>query len=187
MRIRSETCQITGLHYNLVRSRRRTLSLLVREDGSIEIRCPLHCSKAQIDQFINDKSDWIIRKRRENRDIIKVSAPAHDQKAAAADLLKQRCEKVIIGHALRRPTALAIRDQRSRWGSCSSRGRVALNIRCIHLPEHLQDYVILHELCHLHHMNHGPDFWRLLESYLPDARQRRRALNRYRLAQEEKT
>ena len=61
---------------------------------------------------------------------------------------------------------VTIKNNVSNWGSCSSKGNINLNIRLILLPEHLQDYVILHELCHLRHQNHGPQFHALLDSLL---------------------
>lgn len=54
----------------------------------------------------------------------------------------------------------------SNWGSCSALGNINLNMRLILLPEHLQEYVILHELCHLRHPDHGPGFHAMLDSLL---------------------
>jgi predicted metal-dependent hydrolase len=62
---------------------------------------------------------------------------------------------------------VAIRDQRRRWGSCSSKGNLNFNYRLIFLPEHLFDYIIVHELCHLKEMNHGPAFWSLVAKECP--------------------
>lgn len=62
---------------------------------------------------------------------------------------------------------VAIRDQRRRWGSCSSRGNLNFNYRLIFLPDHLFDYIIIHELCHLREMNHGPAFWSLVSKECP--------------------
>ena len=61
---------------------------------------------------------------------------------------------------------VAIKNNVSNWGSCSSKGNINLNMRLIFLPEHLQDYVILHELCHLRYPNHSPQFHALLDSLL---------------------
>ena len=63
---------------------------------------------------------------------------------------------------------VAIKNNVSNWGSCSSKGNINLNMRLILLPEHLQDYVILHELCHLRYPDHGPAFHALLDSLLGD-------------------
>lgn len=71
-----------------------------------------------------------------------------------------------------------VKDLRSRWGSCSVRGQINLNSRLMFLPPELVDYVMVHELCHIRHMNHGPAFWCLLEDSLPGGRDRGRELRR---------
>lgn len=70
-----------------------------------------------------------------------------------------------------------VRLQRSRWGSCSSRGSISLNAAALFVEPALVDYLILHELSHTRHMNHSPKFWSLLESLAPGARKLDRALN----------
>lgn len=72
---------------------------------------------------------------------------------------------------------LKIRDMKTRWGSCSSNGNVALNLKLIHVPLDLIDYVVLHELCHLLELNHSPAFWKLMDRVLPDWKARRKRLN----------
>ncbi len=76
---------------------------------------------------------------------------------------------------------IAIRDQRSRWGSCSARGNLNFNYRIALLPPELADYIIVHEMCHLVEMNHGHHFWQLVGETIPDWRQRRRALKTIRV------
>ena len=75
------------------------------------------------------------------------------------------------------PSRVAIRGQRSRWGSCSGKGTVSLNWRLMLVPGALADYVVVHELCHLQHMNHSPRFWAMVGGAIPDYRQRRHSLN----------
>ena len=79
-----------------------------------------------------------------------------------------------------RPTRVSVRGQRSRWGSCSGKGTVSLNWRLMMVPGELADYVVVHELCHLRHMNHSPQFWAMVQDdIIPDFRQRRRRLNEH--------
>ena len=76
-----------------------------------------------------------------------------------------------------RPSRVTIRGQRSRWGSCSGKGTVSLNWRLIMVPGALADYVVVHELCHLRHMDHSPRFWAMVGGIVPDYRQCRRRLD----------
>lgn len=71
---------------------------------------------------------------------------------------------------------VAIRDQRSRWGSCSKKGNLNFNYRLVFLPEALVDAVIVHELCHLKEFNHGKKFWDLVSATIPDHKERRAML-----------
>lgn len=73
-------------------------------------------------------------------------------------------------------TRVTVRNQKSRWGSCSSKGTLSFNVHLVTLPEILQDYVIIHELCHLKEMNHGSDFWALVAECMPEYKKCRRAL-----------
>jgi len=78
-------------------------------------------------------------------------------------------------------TRLRLSGATTRWGSAHADGSIHLNWRLIHLAPELIDYVVVHELCHLHEMNHSPAFWRLVEAVLPDQAERRRALRRVAL------
>ena len=77
-----------------------------------------------------------------------------------------------------RYTALTIRNQKTRWGSCSSTGAMSFNWRLLLAPEEVLDYVVWHEACHLIHMDHSPRFWALVERHLPSYQAPRRWLRR---------
>jgi hypothetical protein len=76
---------------------------------------------------------------------------------------------------------VSIRDQKTRWGSCSRRGNLNFNYRLLNLSAELRDYVIVHELCHLQELNHGHGFWSLVQRIVPDHKKLRRELKMIRL------
>jgi predicted metal-dependent hydrolase len=80
--------------------------------------------------------------------------------------LKRVSEKTGLNYS-----SVSIRQQKTRWGSCTSRNLISLNARLLFLPPDLVTYVLVHELCHTKHLNHSPKFWQLVESYLPNYRQ----------------
>ncbi len=95
----------------------------------------------------------------------------------AQSVLPERCEALAEATGLK-PAKVVVKDYRRKWGQCSSSGTVSLNWRLVHLAPHLQDYVIIHELCHLKYMNHGREFWGLVHRLDADYDQNRRQLAR---------
>jgi len=76
-------------------------------------------------------------------------------------------------------SGIGIRYANTRWGSCSHKNRISLSVNLLHVPEDLRDYVMLHELVHTIHKNHGPDFWKALEKHVPHAREKSVRLKQY--------
>ncbi len=101
----------------------------------------------------------------------------------AQELLPLRLEQLAQWTGLR-PSQVKIRNAKTRWGSCSSNGRLMLNWRLIVAPPHVIDYVIIHELCHLKWHNHGKNFWSLVEFYLPEYQKAERWLKSHHLTAE---
>jgi predicted metal-dependent hydrolase len=97
-------------------------------------------------------------------------------RAKAMDLLPERLLSLSSQTGLE-CQRISIRSQKSRWGSCSSKGTISLNDQLVFLPPACVDYLIIHELCHTQHMNHSQAFWRLVEHHCPDFQVQENALN----------
>jgi predicted metal-dependent hydrolase len=105
-------------------------------------------------------------------------AVARHLRALAATELPARVNDLARGLGL--PVArVVVRDQKSRWGSCSSRGTISLNWRLVQMPAHVADYVILHELMHVRQADHSPRFWRLVRGVCPWSDEARAWLRRF--------
>lgn len=96
-------------------------------------------------------------------------------RSEAKEYLSKRTEELSISHSIQF-SKVTIRDQRTRWGSCSSKKNINLNWKLIMAPSDIIDYVIIHELCHIKEMNHSQGFWSLVQTYIPDYVERRKWL-----------
>lgn len=120
---------------------------------------------------------WRIRRRRR---ALPETPEVARLRAEAKAFLPGRVAELAASHGFEYGR-VAVKHNVSNWGSCSSKKNINLNLNLMRLPEDLRDYVILHELCHLEHMNHGPEFHALLESLCPGHRELSRRLKDYKL------
>ncbi len=167
----------------LIRSRRKTLALQVRPDGSVLVRAPLRTSMREIQRFLDQHTDWIEKQQARMR--------LRAEEAALIPALSEEELKALAKAARRDLTArteafahqmggsygrIAIRHQKSKWGSCSSAGNLNYNCLLMLAPESVRDYVVVHELSHRRHMNHSPAFWAEVARILPDYKDARKWL-----------
>lgn len=170
--------------HTVIRSRRRSIAIVVKDDGAVEIRCPSYVSNIQIEDILHSRADWIEKQQKKiaNKiDLPDIEKMSDDEREYYRQSLQSKIEAFMSSYDGPRPSGFTIRKQKTRWGSCSNRGNINLNIKAVFLPDDLFEYLIEHELAHLVEMNHGYQFWAYLESRLPDARARQKRLKSYRL------
>ena len=165
--------------YRLIRSARKTICLEIGSDGILVVRCPQRTTTARVEAVIREKADWIRTHLEKHRAAGTATPFTQAQRQALGErtrtLLAQRLPVLArqVGVTYNRVT---VRAQRTRWGSCSSKGNLNFNCLLALLPPFVSDYVIVHELCHLKEMNHSSKFWAQVEKILPDYKLRRKWL-----------
>lgn len=174
-----------GKEIELIRSKRKTISIEITSDARIVVRAPLRVSVRDINRFIGEKADWIDKhlKKVQDRQKELLNNPPKELTSQEIKLLVTKAKRIIpvkvrdyarlMGVDYGRIT---IRMQKSRWGSCSSKGNLNFNCLLMRTPDEIVDYVVVHELCHLKEMNHSPRFWAEVEKVLPDYKERRKWL-----------
>ena len=135
--------------------------------------------KITLGDILSGRVRIVVRRRRPRRKLKETSEVAELRKQAKV-YLPGRLAELAAEHGFTF-NQVRIKHNVSNWGSCSIKGNINLNLNLMRLPQDLQDYVMLHELCHLRHMNHGPKFHALLESVCPDHLALRRRLKEYKL------
>ena len=171
---------MSGVPYTLVRSTRRTISIVIKPNGEVEVRCPKRCSKREVEQFLVSKEDWL---RKHLKAVAARPEPqilsAEERKALAKKAAEVLPEKVQhfgaeMGVSYGRIT---IRGQRTWWGSCSAKGNLNFNCLLALFPIEVIDSVVVHELCHRKHMNHSPQFYAEIEKVFPKYKKWHKWLN----------
>ena len=165
--------------YPLFRSSRKTISIVIKPTGEVEVRCPKKCSRRDVEAFLISKAAWIqghlekIAERPAGAILSEAEQKALAKQAAQILPSKVQHFAAEIGVSYGRIT---IRSQRTRWGSCSAKGNLNFNCLLMLCPEEVQDYVVVHELCHRKEMNHSAAFWAEVEKYCPDYKLHRKWL-----------
>ncbi len=167
--------------YELIRSRRRTAALEVTKDCRVVVRAPMRMPRRDIDAFVAAHGGWLERHLAAQRARIAAAPPPPTPQDIAA--LKAKARAVLpkkVAHYSRLmgviPAGITVTTARTRYGSCSGRNRLSFSCFLMQAPEEAIDLVVVHELCHIRHKNHGPDFYAELASVLPDHRERKKLL-----------
>ena len=165
------------IHYVRMRTARRYV-MRVRPDGALRVTIPRGGSQSEASRFAERHREWALRQRSK---VLAAKRPA-----AVEQALKERARRELPPRLLALAAAhglavnrVTIRDQRSRWGSCSPKGHIALNYRLLLMPESVRDYILIHELMHLKQADHSRRFWRHVEAACPEFRDAERWLRRH--------
>ncbi len=171
------------IKYTIIRSQRKTLSLEVNEDGQVIVRAPQQTSLGKIDGYVRKHFLWILRKMNEMEQVRRHRRTYTDEEREkgillAKTVIPQRVEYFakIMGVSYGKIT---IREQKTRWGSCSAKGNLNFNWKLTLMPRDVLDYCVVHELAHRLEMNHSEAFWAVVEGVLPDYRRLRETLDEY--------
>lgn len=167
-------------------NRAKHIRITVSCTGAIRVAVPRGVRLERGRAFALSQSDWIrlhaarMKKRIEVQEELLKNLPVIAHKAQAVVRIVDRC-RVLAHKTGLSYSRLTVRNQKTRWGSCSTRNAISLNIKLARLPQRLMDYVILHELVHTRVRGHGPAFWRMLDTYVGEAKGLRRELEKYML------
>ena len=164
------------MEYRIIRSARRTLALEIR-NGEVLVRAPRLASRAVIDAFVSSHGEWLRAHLQKARERQQAAGAAEKLTGDELRALAEKAREVIperarhyaplIGVSFGRVT---IRSQRTKWGSCSSKGNLNFNCLLMLAPPEVLDSVVVHELCHLKEMNHSPRFYAEVLRVFPEYR-----------------
>ncbi len=158
------------MEYQLIRSRRRTLEISVDRAGRVRVRAPMRLSQKKIQEFLDRKADWIHKKQEEMKR--RPALPVYSPETIEAMKKETLCRVLprvdhfskLIGVT---PTSIKVTSAQKRWGSCSGKNGLCFSFMLAEKPDDFLDSVVIHELCHIVHHNHSPQFWQLVRRYDP--------------------
>ena len=166
----------------IIKSNRKTIAVEINSEG-IFVKAPINMRDDEIAAFLETKKGWIdkhlqiVAERRERMNNVKpyTMEEIHALADKALQIIPEKVKRyaAMLGVDYGRIT---IRNQRSRWGSCSSTGNLNFNCLLMEFPDEVIDSVVVHELCHRKHMNHSPQFYAEIEKVFPQYEQCRKWL-----------
>lgn len=168
------------MDYRIIRSDRKTLALEVKSDGEVVVRAPRRVTTSVIENFVNSHTEWIAKAR------LRVSqrqAARKEPTEAEISMLKALAKAVLpkkVEYYSRltglKCTGIKITSAKTRFGSCSGKNSICFSYLLMRYPDEAIDYVVLHELAHTRHHDHSKNFWKLVEKYMPDYKERKKLL-----------
>jgi len=163
-------------------ARARRMNISIRPFKGIRVAVPHSVSFQTAELFAFSKRQWLLAKNMRMRELEKKIADLRKERTVdrkkARKVLTERVESIAREHGYRY-NRLSIRNQKTRWGSCSNRNNISLNMNLTLLPDELRDYIILHELVHTKVKNHSHEFWSAIKKIEPRAGELARQVRQY--------
>jgi len=170
--MQGETSVLDGLPYTLkIQPRSNRVWLRIFRDGRVLVSVPSQFPREEGEQFLREHFDWVKRKVEYAQSLAPrfklISAGDFEtHKHQALAFVQEKVER--FNSVYQFPfKAIRIKDQKTKWGSCSRQGNLNFNYKILFLPESMADYLVVHELCHLKELNHSERFWGLVEKTIP--------------------
>jgi len=163
--------------------RAKHVSISVKPFTGVRVAVPGGVSFKKAEEFVHTKTDWIQRhlvrmKQYEEESRLASDTSVTINKSKAKRKLTRKLKHLALKHGFTY-NRVFIRNQKTRWGSCSHKNNISLNMKIIRLPEELMDYVILHELTHIQFKNHSNDFWAELDRLVGNGKSMASRLREY--------
>ncbi len=160
------------MDYILKRSNKKNISISIDKNLNIIVKSPKYISKKYIDEFVVKNQTWIDDAKKQTQKYYDTKTTlSQDEinilKAQAKTIIPQKVNyyKKIMNVT---PTSVKITSAKTRWGSCSGKNALCFSYRLMLLPDDIIDYVVVHELAHIVEKNHSPNFYKVVEKYLPN-------------------
>jgi len=156
----------------------KKLKLSVQPGGLVVVTKPFFISKKSVFKFINEQKAWIEKNINKQKNVKSLKSKREDYlkyKEESRRIISLKIEEINKFYKFNFKN-VSIKNQRTRWGSCSSLGNLSFNWQVAKLPGELTNYIIVHELCHLKEMNHSFRFWNLVSRYIPNYKNLRKKL-----------
>ena len=163
----------------------RGVRISVHQDGRVLVSKPWFVTNGMVEKYVEERRVWIESKLehfKQNPVTILSKGGKKEYLEHRADARRLVLERLVFFNTYYNFSfkKVSIKNQRTRWGSCSKRGNLNFNYKIFFLPPDLCDYIIVHELCHLRELNHGKNFWKLVSEKIPDYKSKIKKLKKIR-------
>lgn len=167
------------MEYKLIQSKRKTIELSIDDELNTVVKAPLKMSIADINSFVEKHEKWIKKHIEDKKNRLEKYYVSKDEESMLKEKAKfhlgERTEYFAKVMGLEY-SGIKITSAKKRFGSCSAKNSICYSWRLMLYPAEAIDYVVVHELSHIKHKNHGKEFYKLIERYLPDYKNREKLL-----------